>query len=77
MRETERTPACPPWFNNPRPGTSMAVPQVPARATAEGAAHHTTAAPVRTITTQTRRISSPRHIPSGTITQADTLARQE
>jgi hypothetical protein len=50
---------------------------VPARATAEGAAHHTTAAPVRTITTQTRRISSPRHIPSGTITQADTLARQE
>jgi hypothetical protein len=72
--DTEANRAAPPWFNDPRPGTSIAVPQVPAWATARaadaavtgsGAAHHTAAAPATTIRTRCRRTGYPRHIPAG------------
>src|SRR6266852_1685514 len=85
--DTEVTSAPPPASNVPKPGTSIAAPQVLARATASGAAHHTAAAPARTITAQCRRIGSPRHVPgranaltrrlSGVFARTDTLARQK
>src|SRR6266568_4910740 len=63
-----------PAFKIPVPGNLIALPQVPAQATARaagsavtgsGAVHHTAAAPARTIMTRRRRIGSPRHIPAG------------
>src|SRR5215472_6492015 len=65
--DTEVTLAFPPAFSDPTPGTSIAVRQVPVRATAPAvgaavaascAAHHTAAAPATTITTLRRRIGS-------------------
>ncbi len=72
--DTEWTSAYPPRFSDPKPGTSIAVRQVPARATApatgaaetaSGAAHHTAVAPARTIFTRCRRIGSPQPVPTG------------
>jgi len=73
---SEGNSASPPAFSGPRPGTSIAVRQVPARAaappagaamTAGGAAHHTAAAPARTSMTRCRLIGSPQHIPAAPV----------